>query len=63
MMKKQTLRQDMFLLTFPGPLARYTALSFAAATNHEVEYVALSSDVSESDLKLRREYRGGYVST
>ncbi|KAG0296119.1 von Willebrand factor A domain-containing protein 8 [Linnemannia gamsii] len=43
MMQKDKLGQDMFLI----------------GTNREVEYVPLSKDVTESDLKQRREIVGG----
>ncbi|KAG0224963.1 von Willebrand factor A domain-containing protein 8 [Actinomortierella wolfii] len=59
MMQKGKLRQDMFLIGPPGHLRRSIALKFAELTNREVEYVPLSKDVTESDLKQRREIVGG----
>ncbi|KAF9204985.1 von Willebrand factor A domain-containing protein 8 [Haplosporangium sp. Z 27] len=59
MMQKDKLRQDMFLIGPPGHLRRSIALKFAELTNREVEYVPLSKDVTESDLKQRREIVGG----
>ncbi|KAI8033057.1 hypothetical protein M5D96_014190 [Drosophila gunungcola] len=55
MLQKDALRQDMFLLGQPGPLRRQLALQFLELTQREVEYVALSRDTTESDLKQRRE--------
>ncbi|KAF9432703.1 von Willebrand factor A domain-containing protein 8, partial [Entomortierella beljakovae] len=59
MMQKDKLRQDMFLIGPPGHLRRSIALKFAELTNREVEYVPLSKDVTESDLKQRREIVDG----
>ncbi|KAG0215924.1 von Willebrand factor A domain-containing protein 8 [Mortierella sp. GBA30] len=59
MMQKDKLGQDMFLIGPPGHLRRSIALKFAELTNREVEYVPLSKDVTESDLKQRREIVGG----
>jgi AAA domain (dynein-related subfamily) len=59
MMQKGNLAQDMFLTGFPGPLRRQLALKYAQLSQREVEYVALSVDVTESDLKQRREIKGG----
>ncbi|XP_017094765.2 von Willebrand factor A domain-containing protein 8 [Drosophila bipectinata] len=55
MLQKDALRQDMFLLGPPGPLRRQLAMQFLELTQREVEYVALSRDTTESDLKQRRE--------
>ncbi|KAH8408927.1 hypothetical protein KR009_003780 [Drosophila setifemur] len=55
MLQKDALRQDMFLLGQPGPLRRQLAMQFLELTQREVEYVALSRDTTESDLKQRRE--------
>lgn len=55
MMKKLSLRQDMYLLGPPGPIRRWLALKFCELTQREIEYVCLTRDTSESDLKQRRE--------
>ncbi|XP_022208693.1 von Willebrand factor A domain-containing protein 8 [Drosophila obscura] len=55
MLQKDALKQDMFLLGQPGPLRRQLAMQFLELTQREVEYVALSRDTTESDLKQRRE--------
>ncbi|XP_053609608.1 von Willebrand factor A domain-containing protein 8 [Plodia interpunctella] len=55
MMQKDLLGQDMFLLGRPGPGRRTVALQYLELTQRELEYVALSRDTTEADLKQRRE--------
>lgn len=55
MMEKDILGQDMFLLGPPGSRKRILAMQYLEITNREYEYVALSRDTTESDLKQRRE--------
>jgi hypothetical protein len=55
MMQKDLLGQDIFLLGPPGPQKRNLAMQYLELTNREHEYVALSRDTTESDLKQRRE--------
>ncbi|KAJ8731178.1 hypothetical protein PYW07_004342 [Mythimna separata] len=55
MMQKDLLGQDMFLLGRPGPSRRKVALQYLELTQRELEYVALSRDTTEADLKQRRE--------
>jgi hypothetical protein len=55
--QKDALGQDMALIGSSGPLRRWLALHYAAVTGREVEYVALTRDTTESDLKQRRELR------
>ncbi|KNC26477.1 hypothetical protein FF38_08605 [Lucilia cuprina] len=57
MLQKDTLKQDMFLLGQPGPLRRQLAMQFLELTQRELEYIALSRDTTESDLKQRREIK------
>eukprot|EP00039_Didymoeca_costata_P004596 m.74562 g.74562 ORF g.74562 m.74562 type:complete len:1871 (+) comp12470_c0_seq4:171-5783(+) len=59
MLQKDILKQDMFLLGAPGPLRRQLALAFCEMTKRDVEYIALSRDTTEADLKQRREIIGG----
>lgn len=59
MMQKDILKQDIFLLGPPGPRRRNIALQYLELTNREHEYVALSRDTTESDLKQRREIQQG----
>lgn len=55
MLKKDLLGQDMFLIGPPGPMRRRLAMAFAELTSREVEYISLSRDTTESDMKQRRE--------
>ena len=59
MMQKYALGQDMFLMGAPGPYRRQLAMWFAELAGVEVEYLPLSRDVSDADLKQRREIVGG----
>ncbi|XP_066146647.1 von Willebrand factor A domain-containing protein 8 [Euwallacea fornicatus] len=54
-MQKDILGQDVFLIGPPGPQKRVLAMQYIELTNREHEYVALSRDTTESDLKQRRE--------
>ncbi|KAI8350392.1 AAA domain-containing protein [Blakeslea trispora] len=54
-MQKDKLGQDIFLLGPPGPLRRNLIMKYAEMTQREIEYVALSKDVTDADLKQRRE--------
>uniref|UniRef100_A0A8C0KYR3 von Willebrand factor A domain-containing protein 8 n=1 Tax=Canis lupus dingo TaxID=286419 RepID=A0A8C0KYR3_CANLU len=58
-MQKDLLGQDVFLIGPPGPLRRSIAMQYLELTKREVEYIALSRDTTESDLKQRREIRAG----
>ncbi|XP_062313090.1 von Willebrand factor A domain-containing protein 8 [Osmerus eperlanus] len=58
-MQKDLLGQDVFLIGPPGPLRRTIAMQYLELTRREVEYVALSRDTTETDLKQRREIRSG----
>ena len=51
----------MFLIGSPGPERRRIAFRFAEILKREVEYLAITRDTSESDLKQRRELREGGV--
>lgn len=56
LMQKDQLRQDSFLIgSPPGAFRRSLALSFAELTQREVEYLCLTRDTTESDIKQRRE--------
>ena len=57
-MAKDSLGQDMLLIGPPGAGACYRrrlALSYAELTRKHVEVLSLTSDLTESDLKQRRE--------
>ncbi|KAK2112760.1 hypothetical protein P7K49_012507 [Saguinus oedipus] len=58
-MQKDLLGQDVFLIGPPGPLRRSIAMQYLELTKREVEYIALSRDTTETDLKQRREIREG----
>ena len=49
--QKDSLGQDFFLLGSHGPMRRWLALVYCARANREVEYLALTQDTTESDLK------------
>ena len=51
----------MYLLSPPGPYPRRLALSFAELVSREVEFVSLSRDSTEVDMKQRREIINGSV--
>ena len=53
--QKYCIGQDMFLTGFPSSLRRALVLKFAALSNLEVEYMAITPDTTEADLKQRRE--------
>lgn len=61
MIQKGNLNQDMCLMGLPGPMRRQLVDGFNQAflycqlAQREVEFVALSRDVTDSDLKQRRE--------
>ena len=47
------------MISPPGPLRRQIVMRYCELTDREVEYVALSRDTTESDLKQRREILSG----
>ena len=55
MIQKSSLKQDMYLIGEPGPYRRHLALLYCQLLGREVEYVRLSKDVTDSDLKQRKE--------
>jgi MoxR-like ATPase len=57
MAQKDALNQDMFLIGSHSPIRRQLAFRYCEITSRECEYVALTADTSESDLKARRELR------
>ncbi|CAG8510049.1 14562_t:CDS:10, partial [Ambispora leptoticha] len=58
-MQKDKLGQDIFLIGPPGHIRRGLILKYANLTNREIEYVTLSKDCTDSDLKQRREISAG----
>ena len=59
MLQKDILSQDIFLIGGPGTRRRKLALAFLELTERELEFIALSRDTTEADLKQRREIRSG----
>jgi MoxR-like ATPase len=59
MMQKDRLGQDMFLLGGPGVARRHLAMRYAELVNREIEFLAISRDTTEADLKQRREIVDG----
>lgn len=59
MMQKDALGQDIFLIGPPGAYRRRVAFQYLELTRREVEYVALTRDTTETDLKQRREIQQG----
>jgi hypothetical protein len=57
--QKDALSQDMFLLGMPGPLRRRLAFRWAELAHREIEYLQLTRDTAEPDLKQRRELKMG----
>jgi MoxR-like ATPase len=48
----------MYLCGHPGPLRRQIVLEFAKICGMEVEYLPISRDTTESDIKQRKEIKG-----
>ena len=59
LLQKDQLGQDAFLIGPPGPRKRWLSLAFAELTQREIEYLALSRDITETDIKQRREIMDG----
>jgi von Willebrand factor A domain-containing protein 8 len=57
-MQKYKMGQDIILLGLPSSLRRRMIVSLAEANGWEVEYLAITKDTTESDLKQRREIIG-----
>lgn len=53
--QKDLLGQDSFLLGPPSPMRRWLALAYCELSGREVEFMALSRDTTESDLKQVRD--------
>jgi hypothetical protein len=56
--QKMNMKQDIFLLGPPGNLRRNIILTFCDLCGLEVEYLTITRDTTESDLKQRREIIG-----
>lgn len=61
MMQKHKLKQDIFLVGPPGPERRWLTMRFAELLNLETEYLCITRDTTEADLKQRREIINGNI--
>jgi von Willebrand factor A domain-containing protein 8 len=61
MLDKEALGQDVFISGAPGPERRRFVRLFASLVGREVEWLTISRDTTEADLKQRRELVGGGV--
>ncbi|XP_063587792.1 von Willebrand factor A domain-containing protein 8-like [Penaeus indicus] len=59
LIQKDKLGQDVFLIGPPGPLRRLLAMSYLELTQREIEFVTLTRDTTDTDLKQRREIKSG----
>jgi von Willebrand factor A domain-containing protein 8 len=55
MAQKDSLHQDIFLIGHPGNLKRNLAFLYCEISRREIEYVIITKDTTEHDLKQRRE--------
>ena len=60
MKQKDQLKQDVFLVSEGGPLCRWLALHYCAVEDKTFQYLSLTRDTCESDLKQRREIVKGH---
>lgn len=59
--KDRVLHQDFMLVGPPGPGRRHAVLAYAELAARAIEFVVITPDTTESDLKQRREIRDGSV--
>ncbi|VDK45315.1 unnamed protein product [Cylicostephanus goldi] len=59
MLQKEILGQDIFLIGVPGSFRSDIVLQYLELCNREYEYLAVTRDTTEADIKQRREIRGG----
>lgn len=59
MLQKDKLGQDIFLIGRPSCRRRQLAMIYSQLTQREIEFVSLSRDTTEADLKQRREIING----
>ncbi|KAI1716295.1 AAA domain (dynein-related subfamily) domain-containing protein [Ditylenchus destructor] len=60
-LQKANLNQDIFLLGSPGFLRSHVVLQTLELCNREYEYLTITRDTTEADIKQRREIRSGNV--
>uniref|UniRef100_A0A914XQV0 ATPase dynein-related AAA domain-containing protein n=1 Tax=Plectus sambesii TaxID=2011161 RepID=A0A914XQV0_9BILA len=59
LLQKDLLKQDVFLIGVPGSVRRNLVMQYLEMSNREYEYLSLTRDTTEADIKQRREIRGG----
>ncbi|CAJ0945171.1 unnamed protein product, partial [Mesorhabditis belari] len=59
LLQKDVLRQDVFLLGPPGLLRSHLVLQYLEFINREYEYLSLTRDTTDADIKQRREILSG----
>ena len=59
LLQKDSLKQDVFLIGVPGFLRSSIVLSYLELCNREFEYLSITRDTTEADIKQRREIAGG----
>ncbi|KAK0400469.1 hypothetical protein QR680_015263 [Steinernema hermaphroditum] len=59
LLQKDVLKQDVFLIGAPGSVRSELVLQYLALCNREYEYLPVTRDTTEADIKQRREIRSG----
>ncbi|GMR32699.1 hypothetical protein PMAYCL1PPCAC_02894 [Pristionchus mayeri] len=59
LLQKDLLNQDVFLIGPPGRLRSQIVLQYLELTQSEFEWLSITRDSTEGDIKQRREIRGG----
>ncbi|KAJ1354638.1 hypothetical protein KIN20_011631 [Parelaphostrongylus tenuis] len=59
LLQKEILGQDVFLIGVPGALRSDIVLRYLELCKREYEYLAVTRDTTEADIKQRREIRSG----
>uniref|UniRef100_A0A7E4ZTR3 von Willebrand factor A domain-containing protein 8 n=1 Tax=Panagrellus redivivus TaxID=6233 RepID=A0A7E4ZTR3_PANRE len=59
LLQKDALQQDVFLIGVPGTLRTSVVLAYLELCNREFEYLAVTRDTTEADIKQRREIHNG----
>uniref|UniRef100_A0A0M3IYL3 C12.2 (inferred by orthology to a D. melanogaster protein) n=1 Tax=Anisakis simplex TaxID=6269 RepID=A0A0M3IYL3_ANISI len=59
LLQKDSLKQDVFLIGAPGALRSNIVLQYLELCGREFEYLSITRDTTEADIKQRREIRNG----
>uniref|UniRef100_F1KQG7 VWFA domain-containing protein n=1 Tax=Ascaris suum TaxID=6253 RepID=F1KQG7_ASCSU len=59
LLQKDSLKQDVFLIGVPGALRSHIVLQYLELCGREFEYLSITRDTTEADIKQRREIRNG----